>query len=64
MTHVLASIDLAYWQQTAIKLIVVTLLVPTTALIFGIAARAPRRPALAACCSCWPTGPSSCRRKT
>jgi NADH-quinone oxidoreductase subunit H len=36
MTHVIASIDLAYWQQTAIKLIVVALLVPTTALILGI----------------------------
>src|SRR3954451_4057122 len=36
MTHVLASIDLAYWQQTAIKLIVVAILVPTTALILGI----------------------------
>ncbi len=36
MTHVLASIDLAYWQSTLIKLIVVALLVPTTALILGI----------------------------
>src|SRR4051794_23804252 len=36
MTHVVASIDLAYWQSTLIKLIVVALLVPTTALILGI----------------------------
>ena len=36
MTHLLASIDLAYWQSTLIKLIVVALLVPTTALILGI----------------------------
>ena len=36
MNPVLASIDLAYWQSTAIKLVVVALLVPTTALILGI----------------------------
>ncbi len=36
MTHVLASIDLAYWQSTLIKLIVTAILVPTTALILGI----------------------------
>ena len=36
MTHVLSSIDLAYWQSTLIKLIVTAILVPTTALILGI----------------------------
>ena len=36
MTHVLSSIDLAYWQSTLIKLIVAAILVPTTALILGI----------------------------
>jgi hypothetical protein len=36
MTHALASLDPAYWQSTAIKLIVAAILVPTTALILGI----------------------------
>ena len=36
MTHTLASLDPAYWQSTAIKLIVAAILVPTTALILGI----------------------------
>ena len=36
MTHVLASLDPAYWQSTAIKLLVAAILVPTTALILGI----------------------------
>src|SRR3954466_16060233 len=36
MTHTLASLDPAYWQSTAIKLIVAAILVPATALILGI----------------------------
>ena len=76
MIHVFTSLHPAYWQSTIIKLVVAAIVVPTTALILGIVflfkvmscmqsrlgapgSRAPRL-----CSSCWPTGPSSSRRKT
>ena len=66
MTLLLAAFDPPYWQSTVIKVLVIGIVVPTTALILGIvflfkvmagcrAASAPRRPAPAACSSCSPT---------
>ena len=36
MSNLVLAVELAYWQQTAIKVLVAAVLIPTTALIFGI----------------------------
>lgn len=36
MNELILAVELAYWQQTLIKVVIAAVLVPTTALIFGI----------------------------